>query len=168
MVDHRRTPSQRAYRLPGWFFVLTGLLSLLGLATAVVVVADVPLWERSPQGTPRPLPSPSATATPTAEPSESSTPSDDNDRSGVEVVVLNATSKKGLAADVADLAEKAGWTIAEIGNWPYPAAQNAVFYPQGHQAEGELLGEDLAIKSVRPARPGMSTDKLTVILLNAP
>ena len=84
------------------------------------------------------------------------------------MVVLNATTKAGLAADVADTADKAGWKIAKIGNWPYPAAQNAVYYPEGHQSEGELLGDDLSIKSVRPVRPGMSADQLTVILLNVP
>ena len=34
MTDHRRTPSQRAYQLPGWFFVVTTLLSVAAFVTA--------------------------------------------------------------------------------------------------------------------------------------
>jgi len=167
MVDHRRTPSQRAYRLPGWFFVLTIGLSALGLAAAAVVIADVPLGELPRRGAPRPSPSATASVPPTSSPEPSSEPTDDS-RSGIEVIVLNATRKQGLAADVAAEAKKAGWKVADVGNWPYPAAQNAVFYPEGHKAEGELLGDDLSIASVRPSRPGMSTDQLTVILLTVP
>jgi hypothetical protein len=173
MVDHRRTPSQRAYRLPGWFFVLTGTLSLAGLVGAGWILVADPFAPDSPASSNALEDAP--TVTPTATPSRlTATPMPDasadtsDERDGIELVILNATNKAGLAAQVADVARAAGWTVADVGNWPYPAAQNAVFYPDGHQSEAELLGEDLEIASVRPVRPGMSTDELTVILLNTP
>jgi hypothetical protein len=170
MIDHRRTPSQRAYQLPSWFFVLTTVLSAL----AFVAVGWVFLADRfdptrgAPQGTAPPSASTSQVApSPTlARPTSSARA--DGERSGIEVVVLNASGKPGLAADVADAVEKAGWTVGEVGNWIYPAAVNAVYYPEGHQQEAELLAEDVDIESVRPARSGMSTDDLTVLLVYSP
>ncbi|MFL6089490.1 MAG: LytR C-terminal domain-containing protein [Aeromicrobium sp.] len=176
MVDHRKTPRTRAYRLPGWFFIVAGVLSLLGLAVAGWVLVADPFGGAPSATTPTAPPTSAAPKSPTPTPVETTSTSDeasDSDRAkpggrdGIKVVVLNATSKPGLAAQFADMAEKAGWAV-ETGNWPYPAAQNAVFYPEGHQAEAELLGDDLAIKSVRPIRPGMNVDQLTVIVLTAP
>jgi hypothetical protein len=169
MVDHRRTPSQRAYQLPGWFFVLTAVLSIL----AFVVVGWVFLADRIdptrevPQATASP-----PTSAPEPAPSPTSTGPDEEagkgERSGIDVVMLNASKTPGLARDVADVAEKAGWTVSEVGNWIYPAAVNAVYYPEGHQEEAELLADDVGVDSVRPARAGMSTDELTVLLLYSP
>lgn len=168
MVDHRRTPSQRAYQLPGWFFILTAVLSVLGLAAAALVILDVPLTAPGGAASPRPAPSASVAVEPSAEPTVSPTPTGRDQRSGIDVVVLNASKTEGLARSVADTAEKAGWTIAEVGNWVYPAAVNAVYYPEGHQQEAELLAEDVNVTSVRPSRPGMSDDALTVLLVLSP
>ena len=172
MVDHRRTPSQRAYQLPSWFFVLTAVLSVLAfltvgwvfLADRFAASPDVPQATASP---------PASTAEPTLTDVRPTSPSDgdgprDEERPGIDVVVLNASQTPGLARDVADVATKAGWTIGEVGNWIYPAAVNAVYYPEGHQPEAELLADDVGVDSVRPARAGMSTDDLTVLLVYSP
>jgi hypothetical protein len=172
MVDHRRTPSQRVYQLPGWFFVLTAVLSALAFATVGWVFladrfdpmrgapqASVSTTEAEPTST---------RARPTSSASAGEHAGDDRERAGIDVVVLNASGKSGLAADVADTAKKAGWTVDEIGNWIYPAVINAVYYPAGHQPEAELLADDVGIESVRPARSGMSTDDLTVLLVYSP
>jgi len=176
MIDHRRTPSQRAYQLPGWFFVLTAVLSVLAFAAVGwVFLADpfAPL-----RGAPQATASSSASTTeagpsPTGARATSGAPAgkqavDDGERSGIDIVVLNASGKPGLAADVADAAEKAGWTVGEVGNWIYPAAVNAVYYPEGHQSEAVLLAKDIDIESVRPTRSGMSADDLTVLLVYSP
>ena len=169
MVDHRRTPSQRAYQLPSWFFVLTAVLSVLAFFTVGwVFLAD--RFDALPDV-------PQATSSPPASATEPTTvrPTDpggerqrDGRRSAIDVVVLNASQTPGLARDVADVATKAGWTIGEVGNWIYPAAVNAVYYPEGHQPEAQLLAEDVGVDSVRPARAGMSTDDLTVLLVYSP
>jgi len=172
MVDHRRTPSQRAYQLPGWFFVLTAVLSAFAFCVvAWVFLADtVDLKRGTPQAaesppasTPEPAPSPT-----TDEPTSSAPAVDEGERSGIDVVMLNASKTPGLARDVADVAKKAGWTVGEVGNWVYPAAVNAVYYPEGHQQEAELLADDVGIDSVRAARSGMSNDDLTVLLVYSP
>jgi hypothetical protein len=169
MVDHRRTPSQRAYQLPGWFFVLTVVLSVL----AFVVVGWVFLADRTdltrevPQATASP---PTSAIEPVPRPTSTGPDEEggEGERSGIDVVMLNASRTPGLARDVADFAKKAGWTVSEIGDWIYPAAVNAVYYPEGHQEDAELLADDVGVDSVRPARPGMSTDELTVLLLYSP
>jgi hypothetical protein len=166
MIDHRRTPSQRVYQLPGWFFVLTAVLSVLALAYAGWAYFSYPRGAATMEAT-----GPSMSTSPTITPTQQSTSSpraDDSERPGIDVVVLNASGEPGLAADVADTAKKAGWTVDEIGNWIYPAVINAVYYPQGHQSEAELLADDVGIESVRPARSGMSTDDLTVLLVYSP
>jgi len=175
MTDHRRTPSQRAYQLPSWFFVLTAALSLLAfVAVGWVLLAD--RFDPTPRG-PQATASPSV---PTTEPEPSLTKvrptssaaaadgDDDGRRSGIDVVVLNASETPGLAADIADAAREAGWTVDEIGDWIYPAHINAVYYPEGHQSEAELLADDVGIDGVRPARSGMSADDLTVLLVYSP
>lgn len=176
MVDHRRTPRTRAYRLPGWFFIVAGVLSLVGFAVAGWVLVADPFAGTLNATPPTAPPTSAAPKSPTPTPVETSSTSDESsdsdraksgERDGIKVVVLNGSRKPGLAAQFADLAEKAGWAV-ETGNWPYPAAQNAVFYPEGHQTEAELLGDDLGIRSVRPIRPGMNVDQLTVIVLTAP
>jgi hypothetical protein len=174
MVDHRRTPSQRAYQLPGWFFVLTVVLSVLALGGVgwVFLTGRSDLTPGTPQATSSPpLSDGSRSSAGTSQPASSPSPADgtaDGDRPDIEVVVLNASESPGLAARVADSAEEAGWTVAEIGDWIYPAVINAVYYPEGHQEEAELLAEDVEIDSVRPARRGMSTDSLTVLLVYSP
>jgi hypothetical protein len=176
MIDHRRTPSQRAYQLPGWFFVLTAVLSVLAFtAVGWVFLADpfdplrgAPQAKASPSAsTAEAGPSPTAARAPSGAPAGGQS-DNDGERSSIDVVVLNASGKPGLAADVAKAAKKAGWTVAEVGNWIYPAAVNAVYYPEGHQSEAELLAKDVEIESVRPTRSGMSTDDLTVLLVYSP
>ena len=171
MVDHRRTPSQRAYQLPGWFFVLTVVLSVLALGGVgwVFLTGRSDLTPGTPQATSSPSVSDgSRSGASTSLPASSPSPAEDRDRPDIEVVVLNASESPGLAARVADSAEEAGWTVAEIGNWIYPAVINAVYYPEGHQEEAELLADDVQVDSVRPARRGMSTDSLTVLLVYSP
>jgi len=181
MVDHRRTPSQRAYQLPSWFFVLTVLLGVFALAAVGWAFLgdrfDTSFGARQPAAAPsssEPEPEPA-----TSRPTSGSTADDEGDESGdqpgadeqrpdIDVIVLNASETPGLARDIAATAKKSGWTIAEVGNWIYPAVVNAVYYPDGRQAEAEQLSGDISVESVRPARPGMSTDALTVLLVSSP
>ena len=176
MVDHRRAPSQRAYQLPGWFFVLTTVCSLAAFAAVgwFFLGDRVDLTSRAPQAATSPSlsagesePSPSA-AVPTPSPSAKQPGGADDQRPDTNVVVLNASKEPGLAATVAKTAEKAGWNVAEVGNWIYPAVVNAVYYPPGLQSEAEILADDVDVESVRPARSGMSTDELTVLLVYSP
>jgi hypothetical protein len=183
MVDHRRTPSQRAYQLPSWFFVLTVLLGVLALAAVGWAFLgdrfDTPFGARQPAAAPsasEPEPEPEpATSRPPSGPTADGEgdeggdePGADERRPDIGVIVLNASETPGLARGIAATAKESGWTIAEVGNWIYPAVVNAVYYPDGRQAEAEQLSGDISVESVRPARPGMSTDALTVLLVSSP
>lgn len=107
---------------------------------------------------------------PTASPEPSPTPSPTPtvSRSDVAVSVLNATRTPGLAAQVSGQVSAAGWTVAATGNWAGGAAQTAVHYPPGREAEARLLADDLGIDSVVPSVQGMNTERLTVLLLALP
>ena len=164
MTDHRSTTGQRAYQLPSWFFVLTAVLSFLALAYAGWAFSGKPA-DVTMNAT-KPTVSTSPTVTPT-QPTSSPT-ADDGRRSGIDVIVLNASETPGLAARVADTAREAGWTVGDVGDWIYPAVINAVYYSEGRQSEAEILADDVGIESVRPARPGMNADGLTVLLVYSP
>jgi len=173
MVDHRRTPSQRAYQLPSWFFVLTAVLSALAFVAVGWVFLDDRFdpTEGAPQATSPPsaiAPEPSSSQAQPTSNASAANGADDGRRSGIDVVVLNASKTPGLAASVAGAAKDAGWTVDEIGDWVYPAVVNAVYYPEGHQREAELLADDVNIDSVRPVRSGMSADDLTILLVYSP
>ena len=69
-------------------------------------------------------------------------------RKNIDVAVLNATRTSGLARQVSGRIEKAGWTVADMGNWLTGAAQTAVHLPRGHKPEAQLSAEDLGIDGV--------------------
>lgn len=161
MVDHRRTPSRRAYHLPGWFFALTALACVAALtATAWTITRN-----GSTLPTPAISPAPTSTAEPASQEPHRPAQPEPEERPSIEVEVLNASGTPGLAAETAEVAEKAGWTIGSVGNWQYGASHEAVYFPEGQQEAAELLADDLKIGSVEPAKTGMKINQLTVIVL---
>lgn len=159
MIDHRRAQSRRAYTLPGWFFVLTTALSLLGFVLAAWVLVATP-FRSTPQAAPTVVPTPMATtASPTPEPVR---------RDSIGIEVFNASTTPGIAKKAGEVAAGLGWTVDKVENWTYGASQNAVYFPKGHRDEAVTLADDLKIDLVQPAKSGMSTDSLTVILITEP
>lgn len=172
--------------LPAWFFVVVAVLSLGGLGVAGAVAWDVTRSGDEPAvAAPSPDPTPTEPADPepsepqpsepqpteptaSAEPSPTPSPTPTVSRSDVAVSVLNATRTPGLAAQVSGQVTAAGWTVAATGNWAGGAAQTAVHYPPGREAEARLLAADLGIDSVVPSVQGMNTERLTVLLLALP
>jgi len=159
MIDHRRAQSRRAYSLPGWFFLLTTVLSVLGFILAGWILLANPF----DAGKQSPEPSVVPTAAP---PTASATPEVDRDAIGIEV--FNASTTPGIAKHAGETATKLGWTVDKVENWTYGAAQNAVYFPKGHRKDAQTLADDLKIDLIRPTKPGMSTDNLTVILITEP
>ncbi len=171
--------------LPAWFFLLVAVVSLGGLGAAGAAAWDLTRGgDESAAAAPTPSPSPSESAEPepsrpettepTASPEPTPTPTPTPPptptagRSDVAVSVLNATRTPGLAAQVAGQVTAAGWTVSATGNWAGGAAQTAVHYPPGREAEAQLLADDLGIAAVVPAVQGMNTERLTVLLLSLP
>ena len=170
--------------LPAWFFLVVAVVSLGGLGAAGAAAWDLTRGDEPAAAAPAPAPSPSPTPSespgpdptettepePTAspEPTPTPTPTPTVGRSDVAVSVLNATRTPGLAAQVAGQVTAAGWTVSATGNWAGGAAQTAVHYPPGREAEAQLLADDLGIVAVVPAVQGMNTERLTVLLLSLP
>lgn len=164
MVEHRRTPSRRAYTLPGWFFGVTAVMCVVALGMTAWSFKSA---ELQPSTTPSVVPTAApATGTTTAPASrEPGTPRHAS-RPTIEVEVLNASGTPGLAADTAKAAEQAGWTVSSVGNWQYGASHEAVYYPEGREDDAQQLADDLDIEAVEPAKTGMKINQLTVLVLN--
>jgi hypothetical protein len=159
MIDHRRAQSRRAYTLPGWFFVLTTVLSVAGFVLAGWILVANPFASTS-QVASAPTPTPTV-----AKPTPTPTPVS---RDGIGIEVYNASTTPGIAKRAGETAADLGWTVDKVENWTYGASQNAVYFPKGHRDEAVTLADDLKIELVQPAKDGMSTDNLTVILIIEP
>jgi hypothetical protein len=160
MIDHRRAQSRRAYSLPGWFFLLTTALSVLGFALAGWILVANPFDAAKNPVVAQPTPT---AAVPTPTPTQVEV-----DRDGIGIEVFNASTTPGIAKRAGEEAKELGWTVDKVENWTYGAAQNAVYFPDGHRKDAQALADDLKIDLIRPAKSGMSSDNLTVILITEP
>jgi hypothetical protein len=174
-MDHRRTPSGKAYVPASWFIVLTILLCV-GAAGWLgwLFVDDDP--ETPAAGATSPAPSLTTTATPTPTPSRTTetTPSPKPSKTtekpepkverNAPVSVLNNTTIQGLAATYSVKVRDAGWADVRIGNWRGSIAGNTVYFPPQLAAQAKLLGNDLGIERILPSFAPMRTDRLTIIL----
>ena len=86
----------------------------------------------------------------------------------LEVVVLNATSRKGLAGTVAKTLRDKGWTVALISNFSGNVPATTVYYPPGAQADAEAAAAGLPTDPrVRPRFGNLSTTRLTVVVADS-
>lgn len=118
-----------------------------------------PSASRSAAGTPAASPSSSGTAAPTASP----TPPPVIDRS-VPVVVLNATDRTGLAAEVAKRLRAKGWTVVSVGNWTRGVPTTTV-YATGRAAAAATMRYDAKpADATRPTRDGMPKNRIVLVI----
>ncbi|HKA69963.1 MAG TPA: LytR C-terminal domain-containing protein [Actinomycetes bacterium] len=82
------------------------------------------------------------------------------------VIVLNSTDRSGIAADATEAIKADDWETGEPGNYEAgELAQTTVFYPEGMKGSAQLLQEQFPdITAVKPAKQGMSTSSLTLVL----
>jgi hypothetical protein len=81
------------------------------------------------------------------------------------VVVLNATSRRGLAARFQQSLRAKGWNVVAVGNFRGNIPATTVYYPEEQQAAAEALDRQFGeVNRVRPAFAGISRTRLTVIL----
>ncbi|MGA8987336.1 LytR C-terminal domain-containing protein [Aeromicrobium sp.] len=168
-MDHRRTPSRKAYVPASWFIVLTVLLCV-GAAgwlgwLLVGSADDSPTAEpvATMPTTPATQPPTTATTEPTPTPTPTSTTETSVERSAP-VSVLNNTTIRGLAETFSVKVREAGWEVAGVGNWRGSIPGNTVYYPAGLGEQGRQLGDDLGIERILPSVSPMRTDRLTIIL----
>ena len=105
----------------------------------------------------------------TRKPTASSTPSAGETRSAahadVEVVVLNQSTRAGLAGTVAGELRRKGWTVPAVGNFRGVVPSTTVYYPPGDEAPAQAVAEDLATAPrIRPRFGNLSTTRLTVVV----
>ena len=85
-----------------------------------------------------------------------------------EVVVLNQTSRKGLAGTVAQRLRDKGWNVALTGNFRGQVTATTVYYPPGAQADAEAAAAGLpTTPRVRPRFGNLSTSRLTVVVTDS-
>ncbi len=86
----------------------------------------------------------------------------------VQVVVLNQTSRAGLASRVADTLRADGWTVAAVGNFHGIVPATTVYYPPGEELAAQTAAEDLqATPRIRPRFGNLSTSRLTVVVTDS-
>jgi cytoskeletal protein RodZ len=83
----------------------------------------------------------------------------------VEVVVLNQTSRAGLAGQVATRLRGEGWTVPAVGNFRGVVPATTVYYPPGQEAAAQAAAESLpTTPRTRPRFGNLSTTRLTVVV----
>lgn len=86
----------------------------------------------------------------------------------VEVVVLNQTSRAGLAGLVADRLRGTGWAVPAVGNFRGVVPETTVYYPPGDEAAAQAVAEDLPVAPrTRPTFGNLSTTRLTVVVTDS-
>ena len=86
----------------------------------------------------------------------------------IEVVVLNQTSRGGLAAKVADVLRAKGWTVPATGNFRGQVPSTTVYYPGGAEAEARAAAAGLPTEPrVRPRFGNLSPNRLTVVVTDS-
>jgi hypothetical protein len=109
-----------------------------------------------------------AERTPEAEKTSAGGDSGAVDRSAVEVVVLNQTSRPGLAASVAAHLRTAGWDVPAVGNFRGTVPSTTVYYPAGGETVALAVARDLrATPRTMPRFGNLSTTRFTVVVTDS-
>jgi len=85
-----------------------------------------------------------------------------------DVVVLNETPIRGLAASVAARLRALGWPVTGVGNWTGEIPATTVYYPNGQYDRALRLAADLHVTRVRHLVQHMLPNHLTVVLHDPP
>ena len=150
-------------------------------ATGPATVSQVPSKTTTVPAAPAPAPTPSATtSTASAEsavegtknertPDANKAPGADAvNRSTVEVVVLNQTTRPGLAASVAAHLRAAGWEVPAVGNFRGTVPATTVYYPAGGETLALAVARDLrAAPRTLPRFGNLSTTRFTVVVTDS-
>lgn len=132
----------------------------------------LPMTGASAPGTPPATSTPSSAAAPASPSTTAPAPTPRATRSRppadeatIEVVVLNQTSRGGLAARVADALRGKGWTVPATGNFRGVVPATTVYYPPGAEDAALSVARDLPTEPrIRPRFGNLSTSRLTVVV----
>lgn len=86
----------------------------------------------------------------------------------MQVVVLNQTTRRGLAGTVAEQLRSAGWPVPAVGNFRGIVPSTTVYYPPGGEAGALAVAADLPVEPrVRPSFGNLSETRLTVVVTDS-
>lgn len=86
----------------------------------------------------------------------------------VEVVVLNQSTRRGLAGTVADVLRAEGWAVPFVGNFHGVVPATTVYYPPGLEAAARAAAATLpTAQRVRPSFGNLSATRLTVVVTSS-
>jgi len=195
--DHRRPRERYGAHRSGRRLVAALMPSVLAVAAVAALITALAVWQgeqpdrvdqsaqplaaASTSRQPSSAPAAQATETeasstapaPTGDetPADETTSSDQNPAVVVpdaEVVVLNQTSRGGLAGTVAETLREAGWEVPAVGNFRGVVPATTVYYPDGAQAEAMAVASDLPTEPrVRPRFGNLSASRLTVVVTDS-
>jgi hypothetical protein len=179
---HRTGSAPKATLLPS----LLAILAVTSLITALYVwrgedatQSPAAASSRSKSAPATKVPATTATASPTTQMStiapatsatapattKTTTPKGAALRSDAAIVVLNETSRAGLAATVAARLRAKGWNVSGVGNFRGAVPTTTVYYPVGHAAAAQAAAESLPTPArIRPRFANLSTKRLTVVV----
>ena len=88
--------------------------------------------------------------------------------SDMQVVVLNQTTRRGLASTVAEQLRSAGWPVPAVGNFRGIVPSTTVYYPPGGESGALAVAADLPVEPrVRPSFGNLSETRLTVVVTDS-
>ncbi len=86
----------------------------------------------------------------------------------MQVVVLNQTTRRGLASTVAEQLRSAGWQVPAVGNFRGIVPSTTVYYPPGGESGALAVAADLPVEPrVRPSFGNLSETRLTVVVTDS-
>jgi hypothetical protein len=86
----------------------------------------------------------------------------------VQVVVLNQTTRVGLAGSVAQVLRADGWTVPAVGNFRGTVPATTVYYPPGDEAAALAAAGSLpTAPRTRLTFGNLSTSRLTVVVTDS-
>jgi hypothetical protein len=120
---------------------------------------------RSPSASASRSPSASASRSPSAAPSASASASARPIDRRVPVVVLNATSRPGLAAKVAAKLRAKGWNVTSVGNWTRGGIDRTTIYLNGHLNAQATIRKDFPYAKGPILQPLAAMPRLRMIVV---
>lgn len=162
--------------------------SVLAVAAVASLITALAVWQGEEPDQPRAAASttsrsaPASTSSSEAEPTDAQTseaeptdteptdaePTPPEPTSDLEVVVLNQTSRGGLAGTVADRLREAGWDVPAVGNFTGIVPSTTVYYPDGARADALAVAADLPTEPrVMPRFGNLSLSRLTVVVTDS-
>jgi hypothetical protein len=173
---HRTSRAASATLLPS----LLAILAVTSLITALYV------WRGEDAKPPSAAaaPAPSSSTSPTATVSTKATPKKSDEpvattgspqatkhksrallRADIDIVVLNDTTRPGLASTAATQLRAKGWSVTGVGNFRGVVSATTVYYPVGHVAAAQAAAKSLPTPPrVLPRFGNLSTTRLTVVV----